>query len=69
MSCDRIYRKAPTMETGWGFVLLQIVTYKKSPRAIIRGLSCSQIVGNLIKVRVQYGEPYWTRTVESGDSL
>ena len=28
-SCNRIYRKAPTLETGWGLVLLLIVTFKK----------------------------------------
>jgi hypothetical protein len=33
-SCERINNKAPTLETGWGFVLLLIVTYKKkSPAA------------------------------------
>ena len=30
MSCDRIYSKAPTLKTGWGFFLLLIVTCEKN---------------------------------------
>ena len=28
MSCNNTYRKAPTQEMGWGFVLLLFVDYK-----------------------------------------
>ena len=28
MSCERINNKAPTLETGWGFVLLEAVIFE-----------------------------------------
>jgi hypothetical protein len=28
MTCKSTYKKAPTLETGWGFVLLLIVTFE-----------------------------------------
>jgi hypothetical protein len=38
MTCSNTYKKAPALRTGWGFLLLQVVTYKKRPlRTIPRG--------------------------------